>query len=133
MLARATCAALLLAACSGAAPREQEGPDPKPAQKPMDTSGRSLVELFQGRFPGVEAWAVQGGVRVRIRNAGNVEGKGGDPLFVIDDLPVSPPDGVLSMNPNDIVRIEILKDDASTLIYGSKAATGVVKITTKRK
>jgi TonB-dependent SusC/RagA subfamily outer membrane receptor len=72
-------------------------------------------------------------VRVRIRNAGNVEGKGGDPLFLIDDLPVSPPDGVLSMNPNDIVRIEILKDDASTLIYGSKAANGVVKITTKRK
>lgn len=37
------------------------------------------------------------------------------------------------MNPNDIVKIEILKDDASTLIYGNKAVNGVVKITTKRK
>jgi len=131
-VARTLCAALVIA-CAPGAPAGEEGAEPRPATKPMDNTGKSLVELFQGRFPGVEAYAVQGGVKVRIRNAGNVEGKGGDPLFVIDDLPVSPPDGVLTMNPNDIVRIEILKDDASTLMYGIKAVNGVVKITTKRK
>ena len=132
-LARVACAALLMAGCSGGAPAGEGAPEPKPAQRPADNTGRSLVELFQGRFPGVEAYAVQGGVKVRIRNSSNLDGSGGDPLFVIDGLPVSPPDGVLTMNPNDIVKIEILKDDASTLIYGNRAVNGVVKITTKRK
>jgi TonB-dependent SusC/RagA subfamily outer membrane receptor len=99
----------------------------------QDPTGKTLAELFQGKFAGVEAFSVNGGVRIRIRNSANLDGSGGDPLFVIDDLPVSPPDGVLRMNPNDIVKIEVLKDDASTMIYGIKAANGVVKITTKRK
>jgi outer membrane receptor protein involved in Fe transport len=82
---------------------------------------------------GVSVTAVSGGVKLRIRNAENRDGSAGDPLFVIDGNPVAPPDGVLVMNPNDIARIEILKDDASTLIWGQRAIHGVVKITTKRK
>jgi TonB-dependent SusC/RagA subfamily outer membrane receptor len=131
-VARTLCAALVIA-CAPGAPVGEQGPEPRPATRPMDNTGKSLVELFQGRFPGVEAYAVQGGVKIRIRNSSSLDGSGGDPLFLIDDLPVSPPDGVLTMNPNDIVKIEILKDDSATLIYGNKAANGVVKITTKRK
>lgn len=97
-----------------------------------DASGKTLAELFQGKS-GVTVTQVPGGVKVRIRTAQHTDGPGGDPLFVIDGLPISPPDGVLSINPNDVLKIEILKDDASTLIWGQRAANGVVSITTKRK
>lgn len=97
----------------------------------LNTQGKSLAQLFQGRS-GVEVESVGDGVRLRIRASGDFEGKR-DPLFVIDGTPISPPDGVLFMNPNDIVSIEILKDDASTAIYGLRGANGVVKIATKRR
>jgi iron complex outermembrane receptor protein len=54
-------------------------------------------------------------------------------MYVVDGLPVAAPDGVFTMDPSNILKIEVLKDDASTLIYGQAAANGVVKITTKRK
>lgn len=96
-----------------------------------ENSGKTLAQLFQGR-PGVTVQQEGGGIRLRIRSAGDWDGRG-DPLFVIDGLVTEPPNGVLLMNPNDIVNIEILKDDASTSIWGLKGGNGVVKITTRRK
>lgn len=97
----------------------------------VDNSGKTLAQWFQGR-PGVTVRQEGGGVRLRIRSAGDWDGRS-DPLFVIDGLVTEPPNGVLVMNPNDIVSVEILKDDASASIWGLKGANGVVKITTRRK
>jgi TonB-dependent SusC/RagA subfamily outer membrane receptor len=100
----------------------------------VDGAGKTLAELFEGKFPGVRVTAVSSnGVRLVIRNATNIDGSPGYPMYVVDGSPVSAPDGVFSINPVDVLRIEVLKDDASTLIYGQAAANGVVKITTKRK
>ncbi len=51
------------------------------------------------------------------------------PLVIIDGYPV--PDGLSTLNPSDIQSIEVLKDAASAAIYGSRAANGVIMITTK--
>jgi TonB-dependent SusC/RagA subfamily outer membrane receptor len=99
----------------------------------VDGSGKTLAELFEGKFAGVSVTRVQGGVKLKIRNAQNFDESGGDPLYVIDNVPISPPDNILTIDPNDVLKIEILKDDASTMIWGQRGANGVVKITTKRK
>ena len=53
-----------------------------------------------------------------------------EPLYVIDGAFSN--SGLSSLNPNDIESIEVLKDGAAAAIYGSRAANGVVLITTKR-
>jgi len=79
---------------------------------------------------------------IRIRGTSSLQG-GNEPLYVIDGVPVYggtgfgntggrvKMSGLSAINPNDIERIEILKDASSTAIYGSRAANGVVLITTK--
>jgi iron complex outermembrane receptor protein len=118
--------ALVVAACSHSNP-----PDPSPT--PAGAPPRTLAELFEGKFTGVKVTQVSNGVRLVIRNARNSDGSEAYPLYVVDGSPIAAPDGVFSMNPNDILKIEILKDDASTLVWGERGANGVVKITTKRK
>ena len=72
-----------------------------------------------------------GGITVRIR--GSVARKGADPLYVIDGVPVAAdPGGSLPwLNPHDIKSITVLKDAASTAIYGMRGGHGVIVITTK--
>ena len=65
----------------------------------------------------------------QIRGATSVNG--GDPLIVIDGSPVINSDAFNSMNPDDIESISILKD-GSAAIYGSRAANGVILVTTKK-
>ena len=77
-----------------------------------------------------------GGVSVNIRGAGSV-GAGDDPLYVVDGFPLSPgfdqySNPLSTINPDDIENISVLKDAASTAIYGSRGANGVILITTKR-
>jgi TonB-dependent SusC/RagA subfamily outer membrane receptor len=56
-----------------------------------------------------------------------------EPLYIIDGAKVqSGPGGLLFLDPNEIKRIEVLKDIGSTAVYGSEGANGVVIITTKR-
>lgn len=99
-----------------------------------DNAGKTLAQLFEGKFNGITVTPVSNSsVRIVIRNARNSDGSPGYPLYVVDGSPITAPDGVLSMNPNDVAKIEVLKDDASATIYGQAAANGVVKITTKRK
>ena len=99
----------------------------------LNANGRSMAELFQGKFPGVQVFQdAGGGIRIRIRNAGTING-GGDPLFVLDGVPLqNNPDGLIFIDPNEIAKIEVLKDIGSTSIYGIQGANGVVLITRKK-
>ncbi len=86
-----------------------------------------------------------GGLDILVRGAGSVNASNA-PLFVVDGFPITdleqPASGgryqagtqsiLSSFNPNDIESIEVLKDASATSIYGSRAANGVILITTKR-
>jgi outer membrane receptor protein involved in Fe transport len=95
-----------------------------------------MAELFRGKFPGVEVFeAPGGGIRVKIRNSGALNGDlssrnsdVGDPIYVVDNVEVSAPDGVLFMDPNTIAKIEVERVSA---LYGIRGSNGVIKITTK--
>lgn len=95
----------------------------------MSTSG--LNSALQGRMSGVTVLQNSGapgaGSSVRIRGMGTFGNN--DPLYVIDGMPV---DNMNDVNPNDIERIDVLKDAASAAIYGSRAANGVVIIQTRK-
>ena len=96
-----------------------------------DENGKSMAELFQGKFAGVKVSEVPGGgIRVRIRNAGGLNGSG-DPLYIVNGVPMETPDGTLFIDPNDIAKIEVV-DVGSLALYGIRGANGVVKITTKK-
>lgn len=106
-----------------------------------------LISVLQGRAAGVQvttsSGAPGGGMTIRVRGASSLN-SGNSPLFIVDGIPlesnsmsllnqddpgVNP---IADINPNDIESIEVLKDAASTAIYGARAANGVVLITTKR-
>ncbi|MHB1191989.1 MAG: SusC/RagA family TonB-linked outer membrane protein [Longimicrobiales bacterium] len=87
-----------------------------------------------------------GGINIRVRGVGSITA-GSEPLYVIDGIPLfNDGDGIgmtafdnggrtanpiASLNPNDIEAVVVLKDAASTAIYGSRGANGVILITTK--
>jgi TonB-linked SusC/RagA family outer membrane protein len=103
----------------------------------------SFATQLGGRAAGVQVSVPNGLVgqapRIRIRGTNSIS-SGAGPLVVIDNVPVAtqayagigPADPLSDINPNDIESIEILKDGASTAIFGSRAANGVILITTKR-
>lgn len=102
------------------------------AQELADIPVSQVTQKIQGRLAGVQINQTTGkpgqGMSVRIRGQLSVSG-GSDPLYVIDGFPIS--GGINSINPDEIEDITILKDAASTSLYGSRAANGVVLITTK--
>lgn len=93
----------------------------------------NVTRLMQGQAPGVvikqKDGAPGGQFEVRVRGIGSL-GAGSDPLYVIDGFPVGTSVGQ-NLNPNDIETITILKDAASTAVYGARGSNGVVVITTK--
>jgi len=89
------------------------------------------IKAMQGRVPGMNISAdgsPSGTATVRIRGIGTLNNN--DPLYIIDGVPTKA--GMHELNGNDIESIQILKDAASASIYGSRAANGVIIITTKR-
>jgi len=93
-------------------------------------------QAMQGRMAGVQvtqnSGTPGGAISVRIRGVGSISSST-EPLYVIDGIPmIQTNGGINSINPNDIERIDVLKDAASASIYGSRATNGVVLITTKR-
>jgi len=110
-------------------------------------TGTSTDALLQGQASGVTVLRSSGtpgsGVAVRVRGATSISGSN-QPLFVVDGVPVSSDDfsqlglgnqglnALSTIDPGDVASIEILKDAAATAIYGTRAANGVVLITTRR-
>ncbi|QNN42394.1 SusC/RagA family TonB-linked outer membrane protein [Pedobacter roseus] len=94
----------------------------------------SLTNALQGAVPGMAIKATPGDVGGDIGTI-NVRGRGNlgtsEPLFVVDGVIVSSGD-FARINTNDVENISILKDASASAIYGSRAAYGVVLITTKR-
>ncbi len=90
-----------------------------------------VSSTLQGRAPGVEIVSQSGiaGADVNILIRGVATFGSTDPLFIIDGAFSS--SGLRLLNPNDIESIEVLKDGAAAAIYGSRAANGVVIVTTK--
>ena len=89
------------------------------------------IKALQGRVPGMNVSAdgnPSGAATVRIRGIGTLNNN--DPLYIIDGVPTKA--GMHELNGNDIESIQVLKDAASASIYGSRAANGVIIITTKR-
>jgi TonB-linked SusC/RagA family outer membrane protein len=110
----------------------------------------SFVNSMQGRVAGLQITSGSGepgsGSKIIIRGANSLTGES-RPLFVIDGVPVneseapianskfganSRRDPLNSINPADIVSVEVLKDASSTAIYGSRGANGVIIITTRQ-
>lgn len=92
----------------------------------------SAAQAIQGRAAGVQVVQPSGapgaGLSVRIRGNTSISASN-DPLYVVDGVPVQ---DISNIAPTDIQDMQILKDASSSAIYGSRAANGVVLITTKQ-
>ena len=109
-------------------------------QIPVATVQNALV----GKLAGVQITQtngkVEGGISVRVRGAASISA-GKEPLYVLDGIPLvttnessngAPTNPLLTLSPNEIESIDVLKDASSAAIYGARGANGVVIITTKR-
>jgi len=103
------------------------------AEELSESVSSGIDQALQGRTAGVtittNTGTPGGGVNVRIRGTGTTTNP--DPFFVVDGVPISA-DDIGALNPGDIESMEILKDASAAAIYGSRAANGVVLITTKK-
>lgn len=96
----------------------------------------NVMQAIQGSAPGLQLSIGNGGgepganMNISIRGVGNLQGSAA-PLVIVDDIPLNDPSGLNNINPDDIESISVLKDAASSAIYGSRAAFGVILVTTK--
>ncbi len=92
----------------------------------------NVLEAAQGKIAGADITRSSGqagaGVSITIRGTRSVAGSS-SPLIIVDGVQYQ---SIQDINPNDIQSMEILKDASSTAIYGSRAANGVILITTKK-
>ena len=105
------------------------------------TVSTSIDQVLQGRAAGVQVQQNSGmpggSSSIRIRGINSLNASN-EPIFVIDGVVIdgstgsSSENALASINPSDIVSMDILKDASATAIYGSRAANGVILITTKR-
>src|ERR1041385_2748389 len=109
-------AGLILTGCSpNPRPPQQPAPSPTSARgstvEIKDSGGRSTAQVLQGKFAGVDVFEVPGGgIKIKIRNSGSFDNsEGHDPIFVVDNLEVAAPGGVLQIDPNIIRKIEVEK------------------------
>ena len=121
------------------------------AEKLAEVPTASFQDALQGNAPGLQVVARDGtpgaGISIRVRGIGSINSSN-EPLYVVDGLPITAASTEITttdfdnggrsanplsaLNPNDIENIVILKDAASTAIYGSRGANGVILITTKQ-
>lgn len=97
-----------------------------------DVPLNNTAEVLQGRLAGVQITMSEGApgadAVINIRGRGSIT-QSSEPLYVVDGIPTD--NALTVLNPQDIASINVLKDAASTAIYGSRGANGVVVITTK--
>ena len=102
------------------------------AKQLKDIPIASAGEALAGRLAGVQVQSSEGSpdatVRITVRGGGSIT-QDNSPLYIIDGVQVE--NGLNTISPQDIESIDVLKDAASTAIYGARGANGVVIITTK--
>lgn len=94
----------------------------------------SIEESIAGRMSGVQIvtpGAPGNGSQIKIRGVATITA-GRSPLVVVDGYPLTEGSDLNAINPLDIETIDVLKDAASTAIYGSRGANGVILVTTKK-
>lgn len=93
-------------------------------------SNATIGQALQGKIAGVDVvsqgGAPGGSTRIMVRGIGTLNNSA--PLYIVDGMYMS---GIDHINPNDIASIDVLKDASSAAIYGSRAANGVIIVTTK--
>lgn len=89
----------------------------------------NVSDALQGRVAGMQSWTTENG-SIRIRGISSVDASS-PPLYIVDGVPVSA-DVFNRLNPEDIKDVKVLENSTATSIYGSRAANGVVNVTTKR-
>ncbi len=96
----------------------------------------TVTRALEGVVPGLQVSAVDGqpglDMGIRLRGAGSTSQNSSNALIVIDGVPAEHENALASISPKDIASISVLKDAASTAVYGSRGANGVVMVTTKR-
>ena len=99
----------------------------------QDRPVTNIIQSLAGSAAGIQTTAGSGqpgtAPTVRIRGFGSISSSN-DPLYVVDGVPYSA--STANLNSDDIESITVLKDAASTALYGARAANGVVMITTKK-
>lgn len=102
----------------------------KIAEKPV----ANIFDALQGKVAGLQVYTPSGEPSqlssIRLHGVGSLSASS-TPLYVMDGIPISS-DAMLSLNSNDFESVTILKDASATSIYGSRAANGVIYITSKR-
>jgi TonB-dependent SusC/RagA subfamily outer membrane receptor len=123
------------ARCSGAVP-PAGSPVPEGIEAGADQAFSRIEELLEGRASGVQVIRrADGTFSLRIRGTSSPSGNN-EPLVVIDEIPVLQRrvgQALALVNPRDVVRIDVLKDAASTALYGMRGGNGVIVITTRRQ
>ena len=113
------------------------------ADEIADIPASSIDKMLSGKMAGVMITSTSGqpgsSTSIRIRGTSSINASNG-PLYVVDGIPVSSGDeanlvntnnAIAAINPNDIDNVTVLKDAAAASVYGSRAANGVILITTK--
>ena len=99
-------------------------------------SNSTLTKALEGSIPGIQVSSVDGqpgiDMGVRIRGIGTASQNNANALIVIDGVPNTNSSVLSTLNPKDVESITVLKDAASTALWGSRGANGVVMVTTKR-
>ena len=140
MLVLAAVAACSRSRAAGEAPAPQSTGAPanestRVTSEAIDNSpGVTVERILADRVPGVHIGrASDGSMTIQIRGASSIR-MDTQPLYVIDGIPITAgPGGSLSgISPYDIASIQVLKDAASTSMYGSRGANGVIVIKTKK-
>ena len=104
------------------------------SDKLKNAPSASVLDALQGQVAGMSVLSSSGvagdnATSITIHGVGSL-GSSSAPLYVVDGIPTVSRT-VMAMNPNDIQSISVLKDASATSIYGSRAANGVIYITTK--
>ena len=96
----------------------------------------TVTRALEGVVPGLQVASIDGqpglDMGIRLRGAGSTSQNSSNALIVIDGVPTEYPNALASINPKDIASISVLKDAASTAVYGSRGSNGVVLVTTKK-
>lgn len=99
-------------------------------------SNSTVTRALEGVVPGIQVSSIDGqpglDMGIRLRGAGSTNQNSANALIVIDGVPTEYPNALSSINPKDIESISVLKDAASTAVYGSRGSNGVLLITTKK-